>query len=605
MAMKKILCALLAVLMIVGAFAACTSGGGSSSQESKPAESSSKAEDKSSSSKAEESQPEETSLLNLDSMFPVTNEPVELSILVRLTTDSAEPDDIWFWQYYERKTNVKWDFTTVLDSAWAERKPVMMATGDYPGVILISDAFTNTEVYNNGKEGIFLPLNDLIDQYSTNLKQRFDEFPAAKSVMTCPDGNIYALYKIAPTYLGSPQAALNVEWLEETGLAMPTTLDEFYEVMKAFKELGDVNGDGLDNEYPWGGVWTSSARSFLLDAIGLLSNGNIENGIAIKDNEAVYFPMDEDYLKYLTYANKLYSEKLIEQDCFTMTDEEMVAKGQLGTMGFMGAQARYYTAEGGWEAYNYPIPLVENKGDTPIIFKSSYVSSPSFYITDNCDQPEVAFRWIDIFYDAYESVHAGYGPCRDEADEMLGWEDSYVGWTAVDKPNENMIWTTGDPGTPTYKTLTFADHDGNQFRPADMSTVQLRNMYMLPWASAYIFMMGDEWFYTQMGWAITAYENSLAGTTEAIWRKTFYENASQYQQLGFPSVYFFSDEDNDWIAENLTILTDYAKAEEAKFITGARPLSEFDAYVDQLKALGAEKYQSILHDYYETYKANS
>ena len=56
----------------------------------------------------------------------------------------------------------------------------------------------------------------------------------------------------------------------------------------------------------------------------------------------------------------------------------------------------------------------------------------------------------------------------------------------------------------------------------------------------------------------------------------------------------------------MTLITDYASQMEAKFITGAEPLSEesFKAYQDQLITLGADTYQKILYDYYEAYKAN-
>jgi len=602
--MKKFLCLLLALVMIMAMFAGC-SNETTDDQGSESKEQSSKDEKPAEDSKDEEPADDgEDSLINTSSMLPVTNEPVEMDILVRLTTDSAEPEEIWFWQYYERKTNVDWQFTTVLDSAFAERKPVMMATGDYPGVILVSDAFSTNEIYSYGMEGTFLPLNDYIDQYADNLKIRFDEFPEAKSDMTCPDGNIYALAKIAPTYLGSGQANLNHVWLEQTGLDMPTTLDEFYEVLKAFKDLGDVNADGIDNEVPWGGMWESGGnRAVILNALGLVTNGSLTPGAALKGDEAFYFPLQDEFKDYLTYANKLYTEGLIDPDVFTLTDEEVVAKGQLGTIGFMALTPRYYTAEGGWEDYTYIIPMTDEAGETPVWYKSTYVNSPTFFVTDNCEYPEVAVRWIDIFYTAEHSLMAGYGPNWSDADQMEGWEGSYIGWSAIEKPNdENVLWTTGNPGGDTYQTLSFTDTEGNQLRPADMSSVQLRNMYMLPWASAAIFMMGDEWFYTQCGLAITAYENSINGTTEWQWRSTFYQNASQYQVIGYPSMYFYTEEQTNWISENLTMLNDHVSAEEAKFITGARPLDEFDAFIEEIKALGAEEYNTILHDYYENYK---
>ena len=43
---------------------------------------------------------------------------------------------------------------------------------------------------------------------------------------------------------------------------------------------------------------------------------------------------------------------------------------------------------------------------------------------------------------------------------------------------------------------------------------------------------------------------------------------------------------------------------EAKFIIGTEPLTNYDAFIEQLKALGAEEYQKIYVDAYADYMAN-
>ena len=48
-----------------------------------------------------------------------------------------------------------------------------------------------------------------------------------------------------------------------------------------------------------------------------------------------------------------------------------------------------------------------------------------------------------------------------------------------------------------------------------------------------------------------------------------------------------------------TVLREYARTESAKFITGARPLSELDDYFDQMEALGALDFVKVYQDYYD------
>jgi len=431
--------------------------------------------------------------------------------------------------------------------------------------------------------------------------------------MTCPDGNIYSLAKIAPTYMGSYGSAINQEWLDKAKLSLPTTLDEFHDALAAFKEMGDINGDGIANEWAWSGTWkNASNRAFILNALGLVTNGSFDPGVALKGDSAIYFPMHENYYEYLTYMKKMYDDKLLNPNVFTMDDTEFQAQGQLRTVGFMAAQARYYTADGYWDKYVYPRPLVKNKSDKPVIWKSTEVNTFTYFITDKCEYPEVAMNWIDIFYDPYYACAAGYGPKTLNKEEMEGWEDfkdAILGHYITEEAFDSTKYTDtlgklkdGDK----IKRLTYTNPEtGKSNVPQGLNSVQWRNKWMLPWASAGIFMLGDEYFYTQLGYAITVYSKDNAGTAESVWRSTFVKNAQEFQVTGYPTICFYSKDDTKWISENLTLINDYASQMEAKFITGAEALTtdSFAAYQKQLKTLGAEKYQKILYDYYEAFKS--
>jgi hypothetical protein len=342
-----------------------------------------------------------------------------------------------------------------------------------------------------------------------------------------------------------------------------------------------------------------------------VTNGNLNPGVAIKDGSALYFPVYESYYEYLTYMKTLYDEGLLNPNVFTMDDTEFQAQGQLRTVGFMASTPRSYTADGYWAKYTYIRPLVKNQGDTPVWWKDTEVNSFTFFITDACESPEVAMNWIDVFYDAYYAFAAGYGPQSTNADEMEGWEDAevIVGHYIVDEPFDSSKYTDtigqlkdGD----TIKRMTFTNPEtGVNNIPDGLNSVQWRNKWMLPWASASVFMAGGDYLYRQLGIANTVYSNDDLGTVESVWRSTFVQNAKEFQVLGYPSLYFYSENDTKWISENLTLINDYAAQMEAKFITGAESLTSdsFAAYQQQLKGLGAEQYQQILYNYYENYKS--
>jgi putative aldouronate transport system substrate-binding protein len=63
----------------------------------------------------------------------------------------------------------------------------------------------------------------------------------------------------------------------------------------------------------------------------------------------------------------------------------------------------------------------------------------------------------------------------------------------------------------------------------------------------------------------------------------------------------FSDTDREQATLVLTPLKDHVKQNTLKFITGQRPLSEFDAYVKELDAKGQSKYVELANKAYKAY----
>ena len=69
-----------------------------------------------------------------------------------------------------------------------------------------------------------------------------------RQMVTNPDGHIYTLPGKKPLRpKGCDTPFINKAWLDRLGLEMPTTVDEWYEVLKAFKEQ-DANGNGDPND---------------------------------------------------------------------------------------------------------------------------------------------------------------------------------------------------------------------------------------------------------------------------------------------------------------------------------------------------------------------
>jgi putative aldouronate transport system substrate-binding protein len=173
---------------------------------------------------------------------PYLCSPVKITISTFIAQQPSGYTDLLtntFTTWLEEQTNVNLDMTIVPSDGAKDKLVLMLASGDYPEMIT-GGFFNNADLMNYGsREKILIPLNDLIDKYAVSLKTRWAEMPQIKSDMITPDGNIYGIPSLDSGGVGHPQCSyklwMNMEWLNNLGLQVPTTTEEFKNVLMAFK----------------------------------------------------------------------------------------------------------------------------------------------------------------------------------------------------------------------------------------------------------------------------------------------------------------------------------------------------------------------------------
>ncbi len=554
--MKKLLAILLALLMLLCLFAGCKGGTQQSKTESKT-----------------DGPTENNPLINTDSLFPVVNKPVTLKLAVTVGPTNEDPNKMWFFKYMTKETGVKTEYMVLQQNALQEKIPIMLATDDLPDVFF-GQRFTTTEIMKYGKAGSFVPLNDYIEQYGDMIKEKIDMVEGAWAGIHCPDGNIYSLPSLTIAFSSSGNGlSLNEKWMKNLGLENPETVDDLYNVLKAFKEQ-DADGDGdPNNEIPLTGSSTEMPlRYYLLQAFGFIGYGDI---CLTRDGDACYIPLHKKYYDYLVYMNKLWSEGLIDPDYYTQNQQSIYAKGEQQKFGAFPFWAAYYFTED-WQDWELITPTVEKAGQEPLTFLNTPYDLGRYTVTKACKNPDVAVRWANLFYTPEVCKLVMYGPDYGSEDDTDG----------------------------TGTILTF-DEDGamNEDPPAwDPDEFGLWDWYCQngPVTSAFCFAL-DEPYQFQVLYNATPFKSALP--EEAIWRDQYLANVADHRTPIYPPVYL-SEENVNRVDELKTALNTYVEAMEAKFIIGTEPLSNYDAFVQQLKTLGAEEYQKIYVDAYADYLAN-
>ncbi len=349
--------------------------------------------------------------------YPILNEGEELKISafapLRTNVTSLDGSENAATEWLETKTGLKFDFQTSLEVDAEQKMNTIMVSGELPDVFIYSPAYpiTPSEQLLYGTQGNLIPLNDLIDKYMPNLSAMLEEDPYIKECITMTDGNIYVLPQIgcATHSLYSQKMWMNTTWLKNVGMELPTTTDEFYEVLKAFKEQ-DANGNGDTNdEVPlsgWPSGWATNPTVFLMNAfVPYTTSTDNTQGIYIDESGELVFPKTtEQWREGLRYLNKLYSEGLMDELTFTQTGQDLQKLGNNPDTTILGAapggSSSVFLSIGDsdrWREYSTVMPLKGPEG----LQRASYVpgtGKAGLSITSECDSPEAVARAFDLFY---------------------------------------------------------------------------------------------------------------------------------------------------------------------------------------------------------------
>ena len=214
----------------------------------------------------------------------------------------------------QKRTNTIIEFITAPWDSEVTRIMTILSSGEQVDVMSMNT--TAFDFPSLCRDGLLLQLDDYLatDNYPMLKKLAYGDvyFPRYNV-----DGNAYGIP--LPQTPGDWNNYIRSDWLERLGLAMPTTPDEMYEVLKAFK-FNDPDGNGVDDTI---GVCLAQANGGLnpVYAMFMPSYGNAWQDV---DGELEWLYVTDMYKEALTYINRLYREEIINQDLFDIKDREYV-----------------------------------------------------------------------------------------------------------------------------------------------------------------------------------------------------------------------------------------------------------------------------------------
>ncbi|RAU92720.1 sugar ABC transporter permease [Paenibacillus sp. YN15] len=241
-----------------------------------------------------------------------SDKPITLSIHMHYGNggggDQVFSDDWPIFKKAAELTNVSLKGTaskTLTNSA--EAYNLMLASGNLSDIIHFGK---KEDAFKLGGEGGLVALNELVDKYAPNIKKFWEQRPDVRKYLTSADGKIYYV-SFVPDGAASTGWFIRQDWLDKLGLKTPTTADEYYTVLKAFRD-NDPNGNGKKDEIPY-----FNRQSFGVYSLLNLWDAGTSYKIDQKTDTVVYDPLNPAYKTGMVNLAKWYAEGLIDKEIFT------------------------------------------------------------------------------------------------------------------------------------------------------------------------------------------------------------------------------------------------------------------------------------------------
>lgn len=424
------------------------------------------------------------------------DEPAVISILLAPSDYVEDHETNEYTRAIEELCNVDLEFTYLPSVDPGDKLNIMVSTGEeLPDVYC--GALSNAVAKSYGDAGAFLELTDYYKQgLAVNVDKAVAENPDMNllSNITNADGTIYAIPKIqaSPSNETKYKMWVNEGWLENLNMEVPTTTEEFYQMLKRFKEEDANNNGDTDDEIPFitSTGWGGTATKYLTNAFVFEGDGDM---FLLVDGHVSVSYIQDAWFDACDYLKKLCDEGLLAKESFTYsntdllavagTDEDIVGCMTNSSLGFMGNGDDPYRLR-----YICIDPLVGPEGVQYTGYAQS-ATNGQWHVTTYASNPELCFRVGDAQFTEEFFLRGRFGVEGENwmtAEDYLaanpdveiaarygsmGYEAKYVFYNDIFGSVQNVNWYDNMPyfsgSVEAEGAYVSKDADGNELNPGN------------------------------------------------------------------------------------------------------------------------------------------
>lgn len=425
----------------------------------------------------------------------------------------------------------------IIDKIGIEVIPIIPPKGsedDKLNIMLASneplDIFNGSMELHQAK-GAAMPLNDLLDKYGQNSKKLWPvEWKGGWEALSTKDGRIWGLPINAPA--AGNTVLIREDWMKKLNLKMPTTMEELEAILKEFKEKD-----------PAGGGKTIPLLTTLEELSHSLAAGFMDVGYGKwldADGKVKPEVLNPGYKDFVAKMADWYKKGYIYKEAFTIEGAEQI---ELIKQNRVAVGAHWHSRElGNQFALQSSVPEAKYvvadqlRGPKGLTMTMGGPGGNGWMISKNSKNPVAAMKYMNWLQTDLDNYMLAY----------FGIEGKH--WKWVDKTNH------------VYERLN-RDY------------------------------LGDLIAAMSFAWTIQFRDASPQNAPSFEYYRNFLTNPEKAKKVAlFDVEYKF---DSNALAEKIPTLNDLNRMieqETIKFIRGARPIGEWDSFLQELNKAGMEKW---------------
>lgn len=456
-------------------------------------------------------------------------------------------NDHLIYNIISENTGMDIEFINCAPADGATQLSLLIASNAIPDIMQIRGMYPGGAAAGVN-EGVFVDLTPYLEQHAPDYYKAIRTSDLCYRLVTDKDGNVFSFEELGQTAPAFDRMMYRQDIMDKLSLDIPTTLADYEEDFAAMQNAG-ISGLLL----------AKTGRTPML----MWPFGITEDWCLDENGKVQYGQYTDNYREYLTLMNDWYSKGYIYKDFMAnLSDSEIHALFVNGTVGMYPSAvdiASSLASANGFTAVS--LPYVRAQEGQSLHFEKTYWESVPWaafgttVISSSCKNIEAAVEYLNYFY-------------TSEGADLCNWGVKDVHYT-VDANGKK----------------TFTDemlHNPNM----PLSDVQM-NLKLHTTAK-----LAEP--------DVVCNPNVVANETALKLRMMYSDDKTVDNAQTLPPFSLSAESSNARISI-MNEITTYVDEMTLKFITGVTPLSEYDNYMAQLKALGIEDAIAITQAEYDIF----